>query len=54
MIPTGHARLEIRVRAWVPMDDEHTMFFGIARSAGWWCHGLPRAQQAAGRGRPTR
>ena len=28
--PAGHAGSEPRLPAWVPMDDEHTMFFGIA------------------------
>ena len=29
MIPTGVLGREVRFRAWVPMDDEHTMFFGV-------------------------
>ena len=33
MVPTGVMGLEVRVRAWVPMDDEHTLAISIARSA---------------------
>jgi phthalate 4,5-dioxygenase len=33
MVPTGVLGLEVRVRAWVPMDDEHTLAISIARSA---------------------
>ena len=33
MVPTGVLGLEIRVRAWVPMDDEHTLFMTISRDA---------------------
>ena len=29
MIPTGVLGHQVLVRAWVPMDDEHTMFFGM-------------------------
>jgi phenylpropionate dioxygenase-like ring-hydroxylating dioxygenase large terminal subunit len=34
MVPTGVLGLEIRMRAWVPMDDEHTMFFTVTSGAG--------------------
>ena len=30
MIPTGVLGRQILVRAWVPMDDEHTMFFSMS------------------------
>jgi phthalate 4,5-dioxygenase len=33
MVPTGVLGLEIRVRAWVPMDDEHTLAFLITNGA---------------------
>ena len=33
MIPTGVLGHQIVARAWVPMDDEHTMWFGFQRQA---------------------
>ncbi|MBO0689644.1 MAG: Rieske 2Fe-2S domain-containing protein [Candidatus Dormibacteraeota bacterium] len=33
MIPTGVLGHQIVARAWVPMDDEHTMWFGFSRQA---------------------
>jgi nitrite reductase/ring-hydroxylating ferredoxin subunit len=42
MVPTGVLGLEVRVRAWVPMDDEHTLFMTISR-------GAPPAARNAGR-----
>ena len=30
LIPTGALGVQINVRAWVPMDDEHTMFWNMA------------------------
>ena len=33
MVPTGVLGLEIRVRAWVPMDDDHTLFISMTRGA---------------------
>ena len=33
MVPTGVLGLEIRVRAWVPMDDEHTLAYTINLAA---------------------
>jgi nitrite reductase/ring-hydroxylating ferredoxin subunit len=36
MVPTGVLGLEIRVRAWVPMDDTHTLALTMAKA------GLPR------------
>jgi phthalate 4,5-dioxygenase len=42
MVPTGVLGLEIRVRAWVPMDDEHTLAFLIT-------HGAPPPPRNAGR-----
>jgi phenylpropionate dioxygenase-like ring-hydroxylating dioxygenase large terminal subunit len=33
MIPTGVLGLQVLVRAWVPMDDEHMMFFSMGSSA---------------------
>ncbi len=33
MVPTGVLGLEIRVRAWVPMDDEHTLFVTVSKGA---------------------
>ena len=41
MVPTGVLGLEVRVRAWVPMDDEHTLAISIARS--------PQGVRSAGR-----
>ena len=32
MVPTGVLGLEVRVRAWVPMDDSHTLALTMARS----------------------
>jgi len=40
MVPTGVLGLEIRVRAWVPMDDDHTLAFLITHG------GAPPARQA--------
>jgi phthalate 4,5-dioxygenase oxygenase subunit len=42
MVPTGVLGLEIRVRAWVPMDDGHTLAFLIT-------HGAPPPARTAGR-----
>jgi nitrite reductase/ring-hydroxylating ferredoxin subunit len=42
MVPTGVLGLEIRARAWVPMDDEHTLAISIGR--------LPRGASKVGRG----
>jgi phenylpropionate dioxygenase-like ring-hydroxylating dioxygenase large terminal subunit len=42
MVPTGVLGLEVRVRAWVPMDDEHTLALTISR-------GAPRGSRNAGR-----
>ncbi|HEY7365924.1 MAG TPA: Rieske 2Fe-2S domain-containing protein [Methylomirabilota bacterium] len=39
MIPTGVLGMQILVRAWVPLDDGHTMFWSIA---------APRSRQGAG------
>jgi hypothetical protein len=33
MIPTGDLGVQVLVRAWVPIDDEHTMFWNIALPA---------------------
>jgi nitrite reductase/ring-hydroxylating ferredoxin subunit len=33
MVPTGVLGLEVRVRAWVPMDDGHTLAITISRNA---------------------
>jgi len=33
MVPTGVLGLEVRVRAWVPMDDGHTLFISMTRGA---------------------
>jgi len=33
MVPTGVLGLEVRVRAWVPMDDDHTLALTISRGA---------------------
>jgi phthalate 4,5-dioxygenase len=41
MIPTGVLGHQVLVRAWVPMDDEHTMFFGMTGSR------VPRASRAS-------
>jgi phthalate 4,5-dioxygenase len=41
MVPTGVLGLEVRVRAWVPMDDEHTLAISVARS--------PQSTRTAGR-----
>ena len=42
MVPTGVLGLEVRVRAWVPMDDAHTLAFLIT-------HGAPPPPRNAGR-----
>jgi phenylpropionate dioxygenase-like ring-hydroxylating dioxygenase large terminal subunit len=42
MVPTGVLGLEARVRAWVPMDDGHTLALTISR-------GAPRGSRHAGR-----
>jgi phenylpropionate dioxygenase-like ring-hydroxylating dioxygenase large terminal subunit len=42
MVPTGVLGLEARARAWVPMDDEHTLALTIGR-------GAPRQSRNAGR-----
>src|SRR3981189_770638 len=34
MIPTGVLGLQVLARAWVPMDDEHMMFFSMGVGAG--------------------
>jgi phenylpropionate dioxygenase-like ring-hydroxylating dioxygenase large terminal subunit len=34
MIPTGVMGLRIGVRAWVPIDDEHTMYWSMSASVG--------------------
>jgi hypothetical protein len=34
MVPTGVLGLEVRFRAYVPMDDEHTMMWTITKRAG--------------------
>src|SRR5207247_765620 len=41
MIPTGVLGTQILVRAWVPVDDDHTMFWSI---------GIPRTRGGAGAG----
>ena len=42
MVPTGVLGLEVRVRAWVPMDDDHTLALTISR-------GAPQGNRHAGR-----
>ena len=42
MIPTGVLGLQIVARGWVPMDDEHTMFFSLTPRT----RGVQRATQA--------
>src|SRR5262245_21773923 len=42
MVPTGVLGMEVRVRAWVPMDDEHTLAYTINVNA-------PPATRQAGR-----
>jgi phenylpropionate dioxygenase-like ring-hydroxylating dioxygenase large terminal subunit len=42
MVPTGVLGLEIRVRAWVPMDDDHTLAVLVT-------HGAPPSARTAGR-----
>jgi phenylpropionate dioxygenase-like ring-hydroxylating dioxygenase large terminal subunit len=34
MIPTGVLGLQVLARAWVPMDDEHMMFFSMGKGPG--------------------
>src|SRR4030081_1474189 len=34
MIPTGVLGLQVLTRAWVPMDDEHMLFFSMGSQAG--------------------
>jgi hypothetical protein len=41
MVPTGVLGLEVRARAWIPMDDEHTLALTIGR--------LPRGTAKVGR-----
>jgi phenylpropionate dioxygenase-like ring-hydroxylating dioxygenase large terminal subunit len=41
MVPTGVLGLEVRARAWIPMDDEHTLALTIGR--------LPRGTAQVGR-----
>jgi len=41
MVPTGVLGLEVRVRAWVPMDDEHTLAITVSRG--------PQGTRRAGR-----
>ena len=45
MIPTGVLGVQVLVRAWVPVDDEHTMF---------WSMSVPRSRQGRGTGGPLR
>lgn len=40
MIPTGVLGLQVLVRAWVPLDDDHVMFWSLA---------APRSREGAGR-----
>jgi phthalate 4,5-dioxygenase len=42
MVPTGVMGLEVRVRAWIPMDDEHTLALTIS-------HGAQPQSRVAGR-----
>jgi phthalate 4,5-dioxygenase len=42
MVPTGVMGLEVRVRAWIPMDDEHTLALTIS-------HGAQPQSRTAGR-----
>jgi hypothetical protein len=42
MVPTGVLGLEVRVRAWIPMDDEHTLALTIS-------HGAQPQSRTAGR-----
>jgi nitrite reductase/ring-hydroxylating ferredoxin subunit len=42
MVPTGVLGLEVRVRAWIPMDDDHTLALTIS-------HGQPPLGRNAGR-----
>ena len=42
MVPTGVLGLEVRVRAWIPMDDGHTLALTVS-------HGQPPAARMAGR-----
>jgi len=42
MVPTGVLGLEVRVRAWIPMDDEHTLALTIS-------HGAQPQSRVAGR-----
>jgi hypothetical protein len=42
MVPTGVLGLEVRVRAWIPMDDEHTLALTIG-------HGAQPPSRTAGR-----
>jgi phthalate 4,5-dioxygenase len=46
MIPTGILGLQVGARAWVPMDDEHMMFFSMGSQAG----SAQRSQIQANRG----
>jgi hypothetical protein len=39
MIPTGILGMQVLVRAWVPVDDEHVMFWSI---------GVPRSREGRG------
>ena len=46
MIPTGVLGMQVLVRAWVPVDDEHVMFWSIGGAA------LPRGPGTARAARP--
>ena len=57
MIPTGMLGMQVLVRAWVPVDDEHTMFWSMSAAAFSRWRPAPRAARpgsrpGAGRSRP--
>src|SRR5437764_13226327 len=52
LIPTGVLGLQVLARGWVPMDDEHTMFFSLTPKRGVYSGGVNRARSCT-RTRPT-
>jgi phthalate 4,5-dioxygenase oxygenase subunit len=55
MIPTGVLGVQVLVRAWVPLDDEHMMFWSFSdpRTRAFGQGAAPGTPEANGRGRPT-
>ena len=47
MIPTGVLGMQVLVRAWVPVDDDHMMFWSMAEPRTRQGRGPPAARRAA-------